>query len=158
MTSAEWNEDFLDLVDCLNAEGAEYLVVGAFALAAHGLPRATGDLDVFVRPVAENARRVHAALSKFGAPLSVAQVAAEDFARPGAVYQLGLVPRRIDILTELSGVSFDEAWASSVVREIHGLPLRFIGYDALLLNKRTTGREKDARDAADLELVNARRD
>jgi hypothetical protein len=151
---SDWNSDFLDLLDCLAAEGVDFLIVGAFALAQHGLPRATGDLDVLVRPTADNARRAFAALRRFGAPL--AEVTAEDFARPGTVFQLGVVPRRIDLLTELSGVSFDEAWASRVQRPIDGRSAAFLGYETLIKNKRCAARPKDLVDADELEKLRRR--
>ncbi len=157
MASIDWNADFLDLIDCFAAELVEFLVVGAFALAEHGLPRATGVLDVLVRPAADNARRVLAALTRFGAPVAAAGVAAEDFARPGTVYQMGVVPRRIDVMTEISGLSFDEAWASRVGVDVHGRPLAFLGYESLLANKRASGRPKDLRDADDLQALHAKR-
>ena len=153
MASAEWNPDYVDLVDCFRAEGVDFLVVGAFALAEHGLPRSTGDFDVLVRPSLENARRVCAALARFGAPLATAPVTPADLARPGMVYQMGVVPRRIDVMTAISGLSFDEAWSSRVEVLVHGRPLAFLGYGALLANKRASGRAKDLRDADDLEAL-----
>ena len=131
-------------------------MVGAFALALHGLPRATGDLDVLVRPTVENAVRVHQALMSFGAPLTAAGVVPGDFAQPGLVYQVGLVPRRIDVLTEVSGLSFDEAWDSREERELDGRRLAFLGRDALIRNKRATGRPKDLVDAEALERKGTR--
>src|SRR5262245_38326306 len=97
-------EDFVDIVACLKAEECEFIVVGAHALAAHGAPRATGDLDLFVRAEPTNAERVYRALVRFGAPVAAHHVKAEDFAKEGTVYQIGLPPRRIDILTTISGV------------------------------------------------------
>ena len=154
--ASRWNDDFLDLVDFLNHEGVEYVVVGAFALAQHGLPRATGDIDFFVRPSAENAPRVLRALEAFGAPLNSAGVTAADFERAGMVYQIGVVPRRIDILTEASGITFDEAWASRIVRRIDGRDVPFVGLEPLLRNKRATGRPKDLADADALEALSRR--
>ena len=106
------NEDFREVLILCSDCGVEFLVVGAFALAFHGAPRASGDIDLFVRASSENAGRVFDALIKFGAPLAAHGVQAADFARPGTVYQIGLPPRRIDVLTEISGVTFDEAWNS----------------------------------------------
>lgn len=153
MTAPDWNEDFLDFIDCLNAESAEFVVVGAFALAAHGLPRASGDIDLFVRPTQENAVRVHTALRRFGAPLAAARAQVEDFATPGTVYQIGLPPRRIDVLTKISGVTFEEAWTSRISREIDGRPVAFVGRNELLRNKRAAGRPKDLVDADALERL-----
>ena len=150
MTLEGLNEDFRDLLVLLADAAAEFLVVGAYALAFHGVPRASGDIDLFVRPSPANAPRVFAALARFGAPLEAAGVIPADFARPGAVYQIGLPPRRVDILTEISGLTFDEAWASCVTAEVAGRTVRFIGRTALLKNKEATGRLKDAADAARL--------
>ncbi len=147
----DWNTDFLDLVDALNAAQVEFLVVGAFALAQHGLFRATADIDFFVRASPENAKRVIEALRTFGAPLSSVGVGEKDFAKPGQTYQMGVKPRRIDLLTELSGVSFDEAWAGRVTREVLGRQIAFIGVASLRLNKVASGRPKDLADAAWLD-------
>ena len=133
------------------------MVVGAHALAAHGAPRATGDLDLFVRPDLENARRVFRALQRFGAPLAAHGVTEEDFATPGTVYQLGLPPRRIDVLTELSGITFDEAVADVVVGHLGAQEVRCIGLDAMLRNKLAAGRTKDLADAEVLQQLRERR-
>jgi hypothetical protein len=143
------NRDFAEMLSALSATGAEYLVVGAHAVAAHGHPRATGDLDVWVRPTPENAGRVWSALQSFGAPLF--ELTREDLARPGVVFQIGVPPCRIDILTEITGVAFDDAWPDRLVAEVEGQPLPFIGRTALLANKRATGRPKDLGDVAALE-------
>jgi hypothetical protein len=145
------NEDFLDLLRALDAEKAEYVVVGAHALAVHGIPRATGDIDLFVRPSAGNAARVHRALLRFGAPLAAHAVTPAEFEQPEVVYQLGLPPRRIDLLTSISGVDFDEALRTAVVLEIAGLRVPFLGREALLTNKRAAGRDKDLLDVKLLE-------
>jgi hypothetical protein len=139
-------EDASDLLRALTDAGADYVVVGAHALAAHGLPRATADFDVLVRPSAENARRVVSALMSFGAPLQAHGVGPEDFERPGTVYQLGLPPRRIDLLTSISGVDFDEAWGSRLEVAIGDLKVPVLGREALIKNKRATGRGKDLLD------------
>jgi hypothetical protein len=145
------NADFKDLLVCFGREGVEYVLVGAYALAFHGAPRATGDIDVFVRATAANAERTWRALMAFGAPLAAAGVQARDFATPGLVYQIGLPPRRIDVLTEISGVSFDEAWESRVLADLDGLPVPFLGREALIANKRASGRLKDLADVERLE-------
>lgn len=154
--SDETPDDFVDLVACLRAEGCEFLVVGAHALAAHGAPRATGDLDVLVRPDAANAQRVFRALVRFGAPVTAHGVAAEDFVRPGTVYQLGLPPNRIDILTEISGVDFDEAARETVTGHLGSEVVRCIGLDAMIRNKRASGRAKDLADVETLEEIRDR--
>ena len=153
MGASGLNEDFVDVLRALGESGAEFIVVGAHAMAVHGVPRATGDLDILVRPTIENAQRVLHALRLFGAPVDAHGIRETDLATPGIVYQIGLPPRRIDILTEISGVSFEEAWATHVEVEISGIRAPFIGRQALLKNKRATGREKDLVDARTLELT-----
>ena len=105
--------DFKDLLSEFNAHGVDYLVVGAYALAAHGRIRATGDLDVWVRPVPANAKQVLSALVKFGAPLQ--DLSEQDLSTPGVVYQIGVAPLRIDILTAIDAVEFEEAWQARVI-------------------------------------------
>ena len=106
------NRDFRDLLAEFNAQGVEYLVVGAHALAAHGHVRATKDLDVWVRPDAENAKRVLKALKEYGTPLH--DLTETDLAKPGTVFQIGVPPLRIDVITAIDAVSFDEAWSTPV--------------------------------------------
>jgi hypothetical protein len=145
------NEDFRDLLlEFADAE-VEFVIVGAFAVAYHGVPRATGDMDVFVKPSAENAQRVFDALVGFGAPLASAGVTPKDFAMPGIVYQIGQPPRRIDVLTEISGVSFDEAWATRRSVPFEGGVVHFIGRDELVRNKKSAGRPKDLADVSRLQ-------
>lgn len=150
-------EDFVDLIRCLRAEACDFLVVGAHALAIHGVPRATGDLDVLVRPDAENAAKVVRALVRFGAPLAAHGISERDFATPGTVYQMGLPPRRIDILTQISGVDFAEASAAPVHGRLGGEPVLCIGLDALLANKRASGRAQDLADVEVLEHLKTNR-
>jgi hypothetical protein len=150
MTLEGLNPDFRDLLILLVDAHVDFVVVGAYAVGFHGAPRASGDLDLFVRPAEDNAERVFQALTRFGAPLASAGVMAGDFARPGAVYQIGLPPRRIDILTQISGVTFDEAWASRATADLEGRAIGFIGREVLLKNKLATGRPKDAADIARL--------
>lgn len=149
-------EDFVDMVACLRAEECDFVIVGAHALAAHGAPRATGDLDIFVRADEANARRVFRALLLFGAPVAAHGVTPDDFRQPGTVYQLGLPPNRIDILTQLSGVDFDEASRDTVPGHLGSEPVRCIGLDAMIRNKRASGRPKDLADAATLEEIRDR--
>ncbi len=124
------------------------MVVGAYALAHHARPRATGDLDVWVDPAPDNAARVHTALKAFGAPLT--DLAVEDLSQPELVYQIGVPPRRIDILTTLTGLQFATAWPSHVVGDFGGVSCPVLGRDALVQNKRSLGRP---RDLADLESL-----
>jgi hypothetical protein len=138
------NKNFKDMLRALNEAGVEYMVVGAYALAAHGHPRATGDIDFWVRADEENARRVFSALVSFGAPTH--QVTVEDFATPGIVFQIGVPPERIDILTSISGVTFLNAWSSRFTIEVEGMTIPVLGLRDLLTNKQSTGRDKDAAD------------
>jgi len=138
------NQDFVDLLRAFVAHDVRFLIVGAYALAIHGRPRATGDLDVWVDATPENAHRVMQALAAFGAPLH--DITESDLARPGIVYQLGVVPGRIDILTELSGLNFDEAWPDRVRHAFGDVQVDFIGREAFVKNKLATGRTKDLGD------------
>lgn len=149
--SSRLPRDFRDLLAEFAAAGVEFLVVGGHAVARHGHVRATLDLDVLVRPSAENSRRVFTALASFGAPLAAHGVTPADFERPGAVYQLGLPPTRIDVLTSIDGVDFETAWATRVPGDFDGVPAAFLGREALIRNKRAAGRPKDLRDADELE-------
>lgn len=144
------NDDFRDLLAALLAAGARFLVVGAHALAVHGVPRATGDLDLWIAADQGNADRVFDALLVFGAPMGAMGVTRDDFTRTDQVIQIGLPPRRIDILTAISGVGFEEAWPDRVAHDVEGLAVPFIGRAALVQNKRATGRAKDL---ADLEAL-----
>lgn len=145
------NEDFRDLLAALIAADVRFLVAGAHALAVHGVPRATGDLDVWVEATPDNARRV--VIARFGAPIRGLGVSAADFAKAGQVIQIGLPPRRIDLLTSVTGVEFAEAWPDRLTREVVGLDVPFLGRAALVRNKRGTGRAKDI---ADLEALGER--
>ena len=144
------NEDFLDLLAALLAAEARFLVVGAHALAVHGVPRATGDLDVWIARDGDNPARAWQALLRFGAPVAALGFSPEDLATPDRVLQIGLPPRRIDLLTPISGVGFEEAWAGRVTHDVNGLPVPFLGRAALVRNKRASGRAKDR---ADLEAL-----
>jgi hypothetical protein len=141
--------DYRDILSELSAAGAEYIIVGAFAMAAHRMPRATGDIDVWVRPTIENARRVWTALANFGAPVS--DLAPEELAAPDMFFQIGVVPVRIDVLTAIDGVSFDEAWQERVYRDFDGVRVPVLSRKHLLINKRASGRPKDLADVAWIE-------
>ncbi|HEX8432110.1 MAG TPA: hypothetical protein VF625_12505 [Longimicrobium sp.] len=141
--------DYRDILSELSAAGAEYIVVGAFAMAAHRMPRATGDIDVWIRPDIENAHRVWIALVNFGAPVSA--LAVEELTKPDMFFQIGVAPVRIDVLTSIDGVSFDDAWAERVYREFSGLRVPVLSRRHLLTNKRASGRPKDLVDAAWIE-------
>lgn len=140
--------DFRDLLSAFNARRVDYLVVGAQALAAHGRVRATGDLDVWVRPEAENARRVLAALNDFGAPL--ADLEESDLLRAGTVFQIGVAPLRIDVLTSIDGVAFDDAWQARITANFADQPVPVLSARHLMVNKRAVGRSQDL---ADLEWL-----
>lgn len=143
--------DFRDVLAALVQADARFLVVGAHALAAHGVPRVTGDLDLLVEPTADNAHKVWQALVTFGAPLDSLGIREGDFVTPEVVTQLGLPPYRIDILTTISGVSFDEAWRGRLESEMLGVPVAFLGRTEFIRNKRASGRRKDLDDIEALE-------
>ncbi len=142
--------DFFDLLESFLTDNVEFLLVGSFALAAHGISRTTGDMDVWVRPTSENAVLVFRALVRFGAPLAIHGVRAEDFARAGTVYQMGLPPLRIDLLTKPSGVDFEGAWSRRHTANLGPLCVPVIGLADLVRNKVAAGRPKDL---LDLELL-----
>jgi len=142
------NPDYRDMLSAFADAEVEYMIVGAYALAAHGHPRATGDIDLWVRPSSENAERVFHALSEFGAPLT--DVNRRDFEAPDTVFQIGVSPRRIDILTAIKGVEFEQAWPERLEVEVEGMQLPVIGRRHLIENKRALGRTQDQ---ADLERL-----
>ncbi len=143
------NPNFYDMLSALCAEDVEFLLVGAYAVAVHAVPRATYDLDLWVRPSAENAQRVLRALDAFGAPLL--DLTAGDLTRPGLIFQLGVQPERIDIITSIDGVEFDDAWPARISVKVGQLDVPVIGRAHLLQNKKATGRTKDALDVLLLE-------
>ena len=143
------NRDFSDLLSALNAQRAEYLVVGAHALAAHGHVRATKDLDIWVRPERANAERVLAALRSFGAPLH--DLTQADLTKAGLVFQIGVPPVRIDLLTAIDGVAFDEAWEERVRTRFGGVEVGVLSRNHLIRNKRASGRLQDLADVEWLE-------
>jgi hypothetical protein len=144
----EVQSDFRDLLALLNEHKVEYLVVGGYALAFHGAPRFTGDIDIFVRPNPENARRVLDALAAFG--FSFPNLTEQDFQRPNKVVQLGVPPVRIDLITSLSGVSWEDAEASKEPGIFGDVPVCYIGRRQYIANKRAAGRKKDL---ADIEAL-----
>ncbi len=130
--------------------GARFMVVGAHALAVHGVPRATGDLDVWIARDPANAERVFGALLRFGAPVAALGVTSADLAQPERVVQIGLPPRRIDLLTDITGVDFESAWPNRLSSRVGDLDVPFLGRADLVANKRATARH---RDLADLEAL-----
>ncbi|HEX5725921.1 MAG TPA: hypothetical protein VFX98_10685 [Longimicrobiaceae bacterium] len=143
---------YRDILAELSAAGADYLLVGAFAMAVYEIPRATGDIDLWIRPDPANARRVWTALARFGAPVET--LTEEELAQPGFFYQIGVAPVRIDLLTQIDGVEFEEAWREREHREFYGVVVPVISRRHLLINKKATGRAKDLADAAWLEHGN----
>lgn len=141
--------DFKDLLSAFNAHRVEYLVVGAHALAAHGHVRATGDLDVWVRSDPDNARRVLQAVRAFGAPLH--DLTEADLTVPGTVFQIGVAPIRIDVLTSIDGVTFEEAWTDRITANFVDLPVPVLSARHLIRNKRAVGRPQDLADVDWLE-------
>lgn len=145
------NTDFIEFLAALLRAEARFLIVGAHAMAAHGVPRATGDLDVWVAPDPRNAERVWTALLDFGAPVRTLGLSAPDLAAERLVVQMGAPPRRIDVLTSLTGLEFEAAWRTRRVLRVDDLDLPFLGREALLRNKRETGRPKDRADVETLD-------
>ncbi len=143
------NRDFKEFIQSLNDNGVRYLVVGAYAVAFHGYPRYTKDLDAWIEPTAENAARLIAALERFG--FVSLGLKADDFLVPDQVIQLGYPPIRIDILTTLPGVDFSECYASRIVSEIDGVAVHFIDLEHLKQTKRVSGRLQDLADLENLE-------
>jgi hypothetical protein len=146
------NSDFHDILSAFSEEKVEFMLVGAYAVAAHGLPRATGDIDLWIECSSRNADKVWKALQKFGAPLY--ELTKQDLITPGTVIQLGIVPRRIDILTQITGVEFAEAQPHRLTVNVDGLDVPVISREHLLKNKRAVGRPQDQADVARLEKQN----
>lgn len=144
----EAQRDFKELLALFNAHNVEYAIVGAYALSFYGVPRYTGDLDIFIRPEAENARRILDALSEFG--FGNLALTTTDFVVPNRVIQLGYPPVRVDLITSITGVSWREVADNREMGKYGGIPVFFIGRAQLVKNKRLTGRQKDL---ADLEAL-----
>ncbi len=144
----ETQPDFRELLALFNAHHVEYLIVGGYALAFHGAPRFTGDLDIFVKPEAANAQRILTALAAFG--FASVGLTPSDFERPDQVVQLGVPPVRIDLITSITDVSWDEAWAGRIAGRYGDMPVYYLGREQFIANKRATGRTKDL---ADLEML-----
>ena len=140
--------EFRELLALFNAHGVEYMIVGGYALAFHGAPRFTGDLDILVRPTPENAQHILRALAEFG--FASSGLTTSDFERPEQVVQLGVPPVRIALITSLTGVSWEEALAGSTAGPYADLAVYYIGREQFITNKRATGRK---RDEADLEAL-----
>jgi hypothetical protein len=143
------NSDFEEILQAFNGAEVRYLVVGAFAVAAFSRPRATGDIDLWVDREPENARRVYQALAQFGAPMD--ELNDHTFTEPDIVFQIGIPPIRVDILTAIDGVSFHEAWPNRITGQIGRVSTPIIGRADLIKNKRASGRPKDLADLERLE-------
>ena len=143
------NQDFKELLLAFNDEKVEYLIVGAYALAVYGYVRATKDLDVWIKPEDTNARKVLAGLSSFGSPLG--DVTSDDLVRAGTVFQIGIAPLRIDLLTSIDGVSFTEAWADRETSMLGEVPVFVISRHHLIANKKASARPQDIADLNELE-------
>jgi hypothetical protein len=144
----EIQKDFKELFECFNAHSVSYLIVGGYAMAFHGAPRFTGDIDLYVKPDPANAERILKALDMFG--FGGLDLAVEDFLQPDKVVQLGVPPVRIDLVTSISGVSWEDAFKGAMKGYYGDAPVLYLGRDAFILNKKATGRK---RDAADLEAL-----
>jgi len=140
----EVQQDFRDLFELFNAHDVDYMIVGAHALAFHGAPRYTGDIDILIRADAQNAQRILKALDEFG--FGLVGLTVGDFANPGKVVQLGVAPVRVDIVTSITGVSWQEAAAGRQEGVYGDVPVHYIGKDQFIANKRATGRRKDLAD------------
>ena len=145
------NEDYKEMLQCLAAEGVRFLLVGAYAMAAHGYPRATMDIDIWVMPSPDNAAATLKALRRFGAALHGLSV--DDLQEDDTIFQIGVAPRRIDMITGASGLQFEEAFTRSVKIDIDGIEVHIPSVDDLIRNKRASGRTKDLADAEALEAL-----
>ena len=148
INSMEIQSDFKELLELFNSHKVEYLIIGAYALAFYGAPRYTGDIDIFVNPHPTNALRIINALNEFG--FGSLDLKADDFTTTGQIIQLGVPPARVDIITSISGVSWQEAEAGKVSGRCGGIEVNFVGREQFIANKRATGRQKDL---ADLESL-----
>ena len=143
------NKDYKEMLQCLLEENVRFLLVGAYAVAVHGFPRATKDIDFFVWATPENAANLMRALTKFGAPLD--DISESDFSSEGIIFQIGNSPRRIDIITNISGIKFEQAYANRKAILIEGIEVPVISLRDLIANKRASGRMQDLADIEKLE-------
>ena len=150
-TTAKLPEDFIDLLTELHEAKVEFLLIGGWAVVLYGHVRSTDDIDIFVRATLDNSQRVYEALEKFGAPLSAHKVTAEHFATEGDAYRFGVAPLKAEVLTKISGVTFDEALQGSGSFDLNGRAIPYIGRAALIRNKKAAGRHKDLADVEELE-------
>jgi len=144
----EPHSDFKELLELLNAHAVDYLIVGGYALALHGAPRFTGDLDIYLGTHRDNARKILSVLEEFG--FGSLQLLEDDFSKPDQIIQLGVPPVRIDFVTSIDGVDWEKAWKGRVEGAWGGIPVSFLSREDFITNKRATGRLKDL---ADIELL-----
>lgn len=145
------NEDYRDMLHALSVENVKFILIGAYALAAHGYPRATMDIDIWVMPSPDNSDAVFRALRRFGAPVN--SITKEDFQIDGTIFQIGVAPRRIDIITAASGLTFEETYRNSIPINIDGVEVHIPSIEDLILNKKASGRTKDLADVEALESL-----
>lgn len=145
------NKDYKEMLECLSEEKVSFLLVGAYAVAVYGYPRATKDIDLLVQAAPGNASRLMKALARFGAPLEA--ITEADFATEGVVFQIGNSPRRIDILTRITGVEFARAYANRKVVTVEGMQVPVISLEDLIANKKATGRTQDLADVERLQAL-----
>ena len=138
------NEDYKEMLQLLLEEQVDFMIIGAYALGVHGYPRATADIDIWVKPNDINSRKLYKALARFGAPLDKIKI--DEFSMEGIIFQIGVIPRRIDIITKIDGVKYEEADEDKIIVKIEGLKIPVISLDTLIKNKMSTGREKDELD------------
>ena len=149
------NSDYSDMLRILSEEGVKFILVGGYALSAHGYPRTTLDIDLWVLASPENASAIIRALKAFGAPLT--DVTAADFEKEGTIFQIGVAPCRIDIITAIDGVRFEEAYPRALAKTWEGIDVRILSLQDLLANKRASGRLKDLADVQLLERLIAKK-
>ena len=149
------NPDYRDMVECLLREGVDFMLVGGYAVALHGWPRTTFDIDFWIMANPENAKAVMRAITSFGAPLMGLTEA--DFHKPGMVFQIGTEPQRIDIISAVDGLDYAGAALRAVTMNVDGLEIKVVSLDDLIVNKRASGRPKDIADAVMLEKLKERK-
>ena len=146
------NKDYKEMLQNLLNNKVKFLVVGAYAMGVYGYPRATGDFDIWVETSPENSQKIYKSLSDFGAPLN--QINKNTFCEEGIIFQIGVAPRRIDIITKIDGVNFQQAYPEKQEHEIEGITIPFLSKENLIINKESTGRERDKLDAQYLRQNN----
>ena len=146
------NKDYKEMLQNLLNNEVKFLVVGAYAMGVYGYPRATGDFDIWVETSPENSQKIYKSLSDFGAPLK--HINKNTFCEEGIIFQIGVAPRRIDIITKIDGVSFQQAYPEKQEYGIEGLTIPFLSIENLIINKESTGRERDKLDAQYLRQNN----